>query len=123
METGGTAALAALVLCLIYLGAVLGVQSWRQWARTGRTGWVPVSGRPRPEVLADVLFVLALGLDVAAPTLALFGLSRPIAPLNRPVLHAGGEPHLLDVHGQRYRRYAARVGRLLPRLGRTRSSA
>lgn len=209
MPTDGTAALVALVLCLVYLVAVFGVQSWRQWARTGRTGWVPVYGRPRPEVLADVLFVFALALDLAAPALALSGLSRPIAPLDQPLLHAGGivlfvvctagamaaqramgsawrtgidrsrvepliihgpfrlvrnpvyatmlgaslasallvsnvpavlglltclvalevqtraveEPHLLAVHGQRYRLYAARVGRFLPRLGRIRPSS
>lgn len=210
MKTGGgIAALVALLLCLVYLVAVLGVGSWRQWASTGRTGWVPVSGRSRLEVIADVLFVVALALDLAAPTLALFGVSRPVATLDRPLLHGGGvvlfivstagamasqramgsawrtgidrsrqeplivhgpfrlvrhpvyttmlgaslaslmlvnnvpavlgliaclialevqtraveEPHLLDVHGQRYRRYAAQVGRFLPRLGRIRPSS
>lgn len=191
----------------VYLGLAFVLRSVLQRRATGSTGFRGISGAPgSAEWLGGIAFVAAIVLAVAAPVLALAGVSEPIAALDGTgghvagfVLFAGGlaatllaqnamgaswrigvdehertqlvtdgpfalvrnpifaamiptglglallcpnavavaafaalvaalelqtrrveEPYLLRVQGEDYRRYAARVGRFVPGLGRLR---
>ena len=58
----------ALVGLLVWFAVVFGLRSWVHWRRTGRTGYVGVSGAPGSvEWWAGFGFVVAVGLGVAAP--------------------------------------------------------
>jgi protein-S-isoprenylcysteine O-methyltransferase Ste14 len=59
-----------------------------------------------------------LGLALLVPSwVSLAGLAGLIATLELQV-RVVEEPHLLRAHGEAYARYAARVGRFLPGIGR-----
>ncbi len=63
----------------------------------------------------------ALGLALLVPSwVALFGLAGLVAALELQV-RVVEEPYLLQVHGETYAAYAARVGRFLPGVGRLRA--
>lgn len=62
----------------------------------------------------------SLGLALMVPNVvALAGLAALLAALELQV-RVVEEPYLLDVHGDRYADYAARVGRFVPGVGRMR---
>ena len=85
--------MAALSLALLFLYASLafGARAFVQLGRTGSTGFKGVSGRPlSPEWLGGVLFVVAVGLLLAAPVLALTGSLQPFAALDGAAGHALG---------------------------------
>lgn len=195
----------ALGLGLLYVLVVFVIQPLLLRRRTGSSGWLHSLGATGWERVANLLFVLACGLDLAIPALALMGSVHPVVPARLAVsaaaligfaaslvlvvsaqrvmgeawrtgidpehpnsLVTGGpfrfirnptytslvtcsvalgmlvptvltpaavllcvialqiqtrlveEPHLRRVHGVSYLRYAARVGRFLPALGRLR---
>jgi protein-S-isoprenylcysteine O-methyltransferase Ste14 len=205
MNPGGWAWV-ALLFYLAGLVLAFGVRTWLQIRRTGTSGFRGISGRPgSPAWWGGVLFLTALLLGLAAPTLVLTGITAPVL-LAHPALAAAGfimglaglvvvllaqaamgaswrigvddtertelvrtglfrpirnpiftgiaavcvgvtlmaptlvavlglaclitavqvqvrvveEPYLRRVHGDTYTRYAARTGRFLPGLGRTR---
>jgi protein-S-isoprenylcysteine O-methyltransferase Ste14 len=71
----------------------------------------------------SAMVLTALGVTLMVPTaLGVAGLVGLVAFLELQVRRVE-EPHLLAVHGPRYRTYTTRVGRFLPGLGRSRPSA
>ena len=73
---------AALVLYVLALVVLFGVRSWVQWRRTGRTGFVGISGTPADAGWwGGVLFVAAVVLGLAAPLLAVTGTVPASAPV------------------------------------------
>lgn len=122
--------LLGVVLAVIGILAAFGAQmamgaSWRigvdQSERTalvtsGPFGWV------RNPIFTAVLVTL-LGLALMVPNLvALIGWALALSGIQTQV-RLIEEPHLHRVHGEPYDRYAARVGRFLPGLGRLRTLA
>ncbi len=84
-------AAAALVLYGISLTLTMGVRMLVQLRRTGSTGIHGLDGRVGSlEWLAGVLFLLALAMGAAAPTLALLGVLEPIPALDGTAGHAVG---------------------------------
>lgn len=82
--TASGAAVAALVLFAVYLGAGFGVRTWLQVRRTGDSGWRGISGMPfSAHWWAGVLFVAALVAGAAGPVAALAGLT-PVRLLDHP---------------------------------------
>jgi protein-S-isoprenylcysteine O-methyltransferase Ste14 len=64
------------------------------------------------------MLTMTLGLGMLVPNAAsALALAALVAGLEIHVRHVE-EPHLLQVHGDRYRAYAARAGRFLPGIGR-----
>jgi len=143
-----TVAWLALALYLLGLLLAFGWRTLTQWRRTGDTGLRLDAGRPGTlRWWAKPLFLAALMLGFTGPVAALAGLPE-LPGLNHWPLHVIGlvlavagvavtlaawlvlvltlqlqvraveEPYLLSVHGTDYGRYAARVGRLLPGVGR-----
>lgn len=81
----------ALWLWLAFGTAAIGVRVVLHHRRTGSTGLKGVSGRPGSlEWFAGVLFMLAIGLGVAAPALAAWDVVEPISGLDTDPLHAVG---------------------------------
>jgi len=80
----------ALMLYLTGLVLAFGVRTWLQIRRTGTSGFRGISGRPGSLVWwGGVLFPTALLLGLAAPTLALTGITAPV-PAAHPALAAVG---------------------------------
>lgn len=79
-------AILALALFLLFLALGFGLRGWLQWRRTGdagfRFGAFAGSGAERA---GGALFVLALGLGLAAPLLELFGVLSAFEALRAPV--------------------------------------
>jgi protein-S-isoprenylcysteine O-methyltransferase Ste14 len=81
----------ALALLAVYVALAFGARTALQLRRTGSTGFKGVSGRPgSAEWAGGVLFVLALGLGLAAPVLDLAGAVDPVGFLDGRVGHALG---------------------------------
>ncbi len=84
-------AAAALVLYAVSLTVTLGVRVVVQVRRTGSTGLHGLAPDASPlERLAGVLFVLALAMGAAAPTLALLGAVEPVPALDGALGNAIG---------------------------------
>jgi len=84
-------AVVALVLYGVSLAITFGVRVAVQLRRTGSTGLHGLAPDAAPlERLAGVLFVVALGMGAAAPTLALLGVLEPIPALDGVAGHAVG---------------------------------
>ena len=84
-------AAAALVLYAVYLTVTLGVRVAVQVRRTGSTGLHGLAPDAAPlERLAGTLFVVALAMGAAAPTLALLDVLEPIPALEGVVGNAVG---------------------------------
>jgi protein-S-isoprenylcysteine O-methyltransferase Ste14 len=94
--------------------------SWRTGIDPARPGSLVVDG-PFALVRNPVytaMIASAAGSALLAPTpLAPAALAACVAGLELQA-RAVEEPFLAGVHGARYRRYAARVGRFLPAIGR-----
>jgi protein-S-isoprenylcysteine O-methyltransferase Ste14 len=114
-----------LVLAMAAAGATIAAQiamgaSWRIGVdETERT--TLVTGGPfrlvRNPVFTAAVAVIA-GIVLAVPSLiAIAGLVAAIVGVQLQV-HSVEEPYLLRAHGEQYRRYAARVGRFLPGVGK-----
>ncbi len=81
----------SLALLVLYASLAFGGRALVQLGRTGSTGFKGVSGRPgSPGWLGGVLFVVAVGLLLAAPMLDLTGSLEPFAALDGPAGHALG---------------------------------
>lgn len=63
--------------------------------------------------LAWFVLLVPNPVALAAACFTLFGIEAQVRGVE--------EPYLLEAHGDRYRRYAARVGRFVPGVGRLRS--
>ncbi|MCM0673586.1 isoprenylcysteine carboxylmethyltransferase family protein [Micromonospora phytophila] len=99
------------------------------------TSWrIGVDPSERTELVTDGAFALArnpiftamaastLGLTLMVPNaVALAALLVLVVALQLQV-RAVEEPYLIATHGDDYRRYAARVGRFVPRIGRLRQT-
>ncbi|MEV4712302.1 hypothetical protein [Micromonospora sp. NPDC049374] len=137
----------ARLLYLLGLLLAFGWRTLAQWRRTGDTGLRLDAGPPGTlRWWAELLFVAALVLGLAGPAAALAGLP-PLPGLDHRPLHLAGfvvtvagigatlaaqlamgaswrigvdpsERTELVTGGAFYRRYARRVGRFLPGLGR-----
>jgi protein-S-isoprenylcysteine O-methyltransferase Ste14 len=124
---GGAGHAAGIVLALggialtLYAQVAMG-ESWR----------IGVDERERTELVTDGPFALvrnpifaamlptSLGLVLLVPSVvALAGLAALVAALELQT-RAVEEPYLLRTHGDEYARYAARVGRFVPGVGRLR---
>jgi protein-S-isoprenylcysteine O-methyltransferase Ste14 len=81
----------SLWLWLAFGAVAIGVRVALHHRATGSTGLKGVSGRPGSlEWFAGILFVLAIGLGVAAPALALSDVVEPISALDTDAVHAAG---------------------------------
>jgi protein-S-isoprenylcysteine O-methyltransferase Ste14 len=109
-----TAGIAAMVYAQLVMG-----DSWRMGVdvretttlvRTGVFGWVR-----NPIYTAMVTFDLGVALVTPNP-IALTGLILLVLTIELQVRRVE-EPHLLRIHGDAYRAYAASVGRFVPRVG------
>lgn len=114
-----------LVLALAGIGATFYAQvamgeSWRIGVDPGERTTLVTSGPfalVRNPIFAAML-PTALGLTLLVPSwVALAGLAGLVVALELQV-RVVEEPYLLDVHGDAYARYAARVGRFVPGVGR-----
>ena len=77
----------SLALYLVYLALAFGLRGWLQWRRTGDHGFRFGGFSASPaERAGGLLFVLALGLGLAAPLLELTGALRAFEALRMPVL-------------------------------------
>jgi protein-S-isoprenylcysteine O-methyltransferase Ste14 len=114
------AGIAATTAAQVQMGA-----SWRIGVdRDERTALVTdgVFGLVRNPIFSAML-VTAVGLTLmVGNVVSLVGLAALVAALEVQV-RSVEEPYLLAVHAERYARYAARVGRFVPGLGRLRASA
>ena len=76
----------ALALYLVYLALAFGLRAWLQWRRTGDHGFRFRSFAAAPaERVGGLLFVLALGLGLAAPLLDLLGALVAYEALRAPL--------------------------------------
>jgi protein-S-isoprenylcysteine O-methyltransferase Ste14 len=83
--------LLALALYVAFIAVAFGLRITIQIRRTGSSGVHRLSGPPgSAEWLAGLGFLLALGLGLAAPLLALFGVVEPIAALDTTAVHVVG---------------------------------
>ncbi len=80
----------ALALYALYLLLLFGVQSIVQLATTQSSGRVKGIGRTRTEQVANLLFLVSLGLDLGGPALVLTGVLRPVKVVDTSVLHTSG---------------------------------
>ena len=81
----------ALTGFLVYFGLAFGLRSILQRRATGSTGFKGISGSPgSAEWLGGVAFVAAIVLAVAAPLLALAGVSEPLPALDGPLSQVAG---------------------------------
>lgn len=95
-------------------------ESWRIGVDTGEVTALVTTGVFR--VVRNPIFsgmvLAAIGAALMVPsTVALAGVALLVLALEIHVRWVE-EPHLLAVHGDRYRGYAASAGRFVPRLGR-----
>ncbi len=118
------AALAAGGIATTFYAQVAMGRSWRIGVDPGeRTELVTVGpfALVRNPIFAAML-PTALGLTLLVPSwVALAGLAGLIAALELQV-RVVEEPYLLQVHGDAYATYAARVGRFVPGVGQLRGS-
>jgi protein-S-isoprenylcysteine O-methyltransferase Ste14 len=83
--------LLALALYVAFIVVAFGLRIAIQIRRTGSSGVHRLSGPPgSAEWLAGVGFLLALGLGLAAPLLALLGVVEPISALDTTAVHVVG---------------------------------
>ena len=81
----------ALGLYTLYLALAVAFRAWLQLRRTGDSGFKGVSGRPGSlEWVAGVLFILAIGIGVAAPILDVTDVMDPPEALNSVGVRATG---------------------------------
>lgn len=124
----GSSAVRGVGLVLAGLGALttfaaqlaMGV-SWRVGVDPGEQTTLVTTGPFRivRNPIFSAVMIVFLGLTLAVPNpLSIAGLITVIAGIEVQVRRVE-EPHLLATHDDAYRRYAARVGRFLPGLGRT----
>jgi protein-S-isoprenylcysteine O-methyltransferase Ste14 len=105
VTAGAAASLTGLLFALIYVLVVFVVQPLLLHRRTGHSAWLASLGANRAERSANVLFLVACGLELANPSLALAGI-RPIGTVLPPAV-AGLSALLflgalvLAVHAQR----------------------
>lgn len=89
--TGTPAAAVALAVYLVGLATAFGWRTVALWRATGNTGYRGISGRPGSlHWWGGVLFAVALALGVAAPVLALAGVTRGPEELRHPVAAGAG---------------------------------
>jgi len=128
LDTGGLH-LVGLLLALAGIGSTFYAQvamgeSWRIGVDPGERTQLVTSGPfalVRNPIFAAML-PTALGLTLLVPSwVALAGLAGLVAALELQV-RVVEEPYLLQVHGDAYARYAARVGRFVPGVGRLTSA-
>lgn len=75
----------------VFLLLAFGLRTWVQVRRTGRTGFVGLSGRPgTAEWWGGVLFALAVAGGVAAPALQIAGIVAPLGLLSTPTVALAG---------------------------------
>lgn len=120
-------AMAGLVLAVLGAVAAFGAQlamgaSWRVGVDPDEQTTLVTHGPfrlVRNPVLTCTL-VVCIGLTLMVPTvIALLGLAA-VTVANQLQVRLIEEPHLREVHGGEYARYAAAVGRFLPWIGRLR---
>ena len=81
----------ALGLYLLYMALAFGLRTWLQLRRTGESGFKGISGRPGSlEWIAGVLFVLAIGVGVAAPILDVADVIEPLDALDSVGVRTAG---------------------------------
>jgi protein-S-isoprenylcysteine O-methyltransferase Ste14 len=81
----------ALAFYTLYLALAFGFRTWLQLRRTGESGFKGVSGRPGSlEWTAGVLFIVAIGVGVAAPLLDVFDVIEPLDALDSAGVRATG---------------------------------
>jgi protein-S-isoprenylcysteine O-methyltransferase Ste14 len=105
----------ATVVCQLVMG-----ESWR--ADVDPDARTPlVTGGPYQWVRNPILTATAMttiGLALMVPNVVALGMLFLVGAAMQIQVRLVEEPYLLRVHGEAYRRYAARTGRFLPRLGR-----
>ena len=75
-----------------------------------------------PGVASTSTFVTGLGIALVVPNLLAALMLVGIVVAQQIQVRLVEEPYLLRVHGETYRRYAARTGRFVPGIGRLRSA-
>jgi protein-S-isoprenylcysteine O-methyltransferase Ste14 len=81
----------ALAFYTLYLALAFGLRTWIQLRRTGESGFKGISGRPGSlEWTAGVLFIVAIGVGVAAPLLDVFDVIEPLDAFDSAGLRATG---------------------------------
>jgi protein-S-isoprenylcysteine O-methyltransferase Ste14 len=113
------AAITAVGVLATYLAQVSMGDAWRIGVQTGERTRLVDSG-PFAVVRNPIfacMFITSAGLAILLPNaLSLAALAALFIGVELQVRFVE-EPHLLRLHGDRYREYAARVGRFLPGLG------
>ncbi len=85
------AARVALVAVIVFFLLAFGLRSIVHYRRTGRTGFVGLTGRPgSAEWFGGALFIVAMAAGLAAPALQLAGVAQPFALLAVPWARAAG---------------------------------
>ena len=107
----------ALGICLLWFVSLFVARTWVQLRRTGKTGMKGFHGAPGSlpwlagvSASAGLVLLVANGFALAAALLTAVGIEIQVRAVE--------EPYLLEGHGERYRRYASRVGRFVPGIGR-----
>ena len=81
----------ALALYGVYMALAFGLRTWIQLRRTGESGFKGISGRPGSlEWIAGVLFVVAIGVGVAAPVLDVLDVLEPLEALDSAAVRSTG---------------------------------
>jgi protein-S-isoprenylcysteine O-methyltransferase Ste14 len=81
----------ALALYALYMALAFGLRTWIQVRRTGESGFKGISGRPGSlEWIAGVLFVVAIGVGVAAPVLDVLDVLEPLDALDSAGVRSTG---------------------------------
>ena len=95
-------------------------ESWRIGVDAGEVTALVTSGvfRTVRNPIFTGMIAVSVGVALMVPNAAAFaGLALLVLGLEIHVRYVE-EPHLLAVHGDRYRSYASSAGRFVPRLGR-----
>jgi protein-S-isoprenylcysteine O-methyltransferase Ste14 len=106
---------------LSFLAIGVGWRAWLHWRRYGTTGVALFRSRRLGQDIRDGLFssmfAILAGYTLLLPTVpSVFMLASTIVAIRGQVLQE--EKYLRRTYGDSYARYASRVGRFIPGIGR-----